>query len=69
MATGDKRSQMLCLKADGELILVAGNNTVPFAENLTLAEFQQRLALKAIIAWSVAGFLQVRILVYVTVNY
>ena len=32
IATGDKRSQMLCLKADGVLALVAGNNTVPLAE-------------------------------------
>ena len=32
IATGDKRSQMLCLKADGVLTLVAGNNTVPLAE-------------------------------------
>ena len=32
MATGDKRSQMLCLRADGELALVAGNSAVPLAE-------------------------------------
>jgi hypothetical protein len=32
IATGHKRSQMLCLKADGELSLVAGNNAVPFSE-------------------------------------
>ena len=29
---GDKRSQMLCLKADGELALVAGSNALPLAE-------------------------------------
>ncbi len=32
MATGDKRSQMLCLKADGDLSLVADTNGVPLAE-------------------------------------
>jgi hypothetical protein len=32
MARGAKRSQMLCLRADGELALVAGNNAVPLAE-------------------------------------
>lgn len=32
IATGDKRSQMLCLQANGELSLVAGNSKVPFAE-------------------------------------
>jgi hypothetical protein len=32
IATGDKRNQMLCLKADGELALVAGNNMVPLAQ-------------------------------------
>ena len=32
MATGDKRSQMLCLKADADLTLVAGTNVVPLAE-------------------------------------
>jgi hypothetical protein len=33
IATGDKRSsQMLCLQANGELDLVAGNNKVPLAE-------------------------------------
>ncbi|OIQ76483.1 hypothetical protein GALL_418330 [mine drainage metagenome] len=31
-ATGDKRSQMLCLQANGELILVVGHNAVPLAE-------------------------------------
>ena len=32
MATGEKRSQMLCLKADGVLSLVAGGNALPLAE-------------------------------------
>lgn len=32
MAFGDKRSQMLCLEANGTLDLVAGNNSVPLAE-------------------------------------
>ena len=32
IATGGKRSQMLCLKADGVLSLVAGNNALPLAE-------------------------------------
>lgn len=32
MATGDKRSQMLCLHIDGELTLVAGGTKVPLAE-------------------------------------
>lgn len=32
MARGEKRSQMLCLRADGELALVAGNNKMPLAE-------------------------------------
>lgn len=32
MATGDKRSQMLCLRTDGELMLLAGGNMVPLAE-------------------------------------
>jgi len=32
IATGITRSQMLCLKADGEFALVAGNNSVPLAE-------------------------------------
>ena len=31
-ARGDKRSQMLCLRADGDLALVAGNNRVPLAD-------------------------------------
>jgi hypothetical protein len=32
IATGDKRSQMLCLWTDGELILVAGGNEMPLAD-------------------------------------
>ena len=29
---GDKRSQMLCLKVNGELVLVAGNSSAPLAD-------------------------------------
>jgi hypothetical protein len=32
LATGNRRSQMLCLQATSELELVAGNNAVPLAE-------------------------------------
>jgi hypothetical protein len=32
IAAGEKRRQMLCLKADGALALVAGNNTAPLSE-------------------------------------
>jgi len=32
IATGGKRKQMLCLKAEGELALVAGNNALPLSE-------------------------------------
>src|SRR3984893_10234215 len=32
MASGDKRSQMLSLRGDGELALVSANNAVPLAE-------------------------------------
>jgi len=32
IATGDKRSQMLCLQANGALALVAGGNALPLAE-------------------------------------
>lgn len=32
MASGSKRQQMLCLKADGDLVVVAGNNSVPLSE-------------------------------------
>jgi hypothetical protein len=31
IATGNKRSQMLCLQADGELSLTAGNSQIPLA--------------------------------------
>jgi len=34
MVTGDKRSQMLCLQKDGDLILVAGGNKVPLVETI-----------------------------------
>ncbi len=36
MASGDKRSQMLCLQAGGELTIVAGDNKIPLVE---LVEF------------------------------
>lgn len=32
MATGDKRSQMLCLQTDDELMLVAGGNRLPLSD-------------------------------------
>ncbi len=32
IATGDKRKQMLCLRADGEVALVVGGSAVPLAE-------------------------------------
>jgi hypothetical protein len=32
IASGDKRSQMLCLRPNGDLALVAANNAVPLAE-------------------------------------
>jgi hypothetical protein len=32
IATGNKRSQLLCLQADGVLVLVAGNNALPLAD-------------------------------------
>lgn len=32
IATGNKRSQMLCLQVNGALVLVAGSNKVPLAE-------------------------------------
>ena len=38
IATGDKRSQMLCLQTGGELTLVVGNNKVPLTE---LIEFHE----------------------------
>lgn len=34
IASGNKRSQMLCLKADGVLALIAGSNAVPLAESI-----------------------------------
>ena len=34
MVTGDKRSQMLCLQKDGDLMLVAGGNKVPLVETI-----------------------------------
>ncbi|NTV13948.1 MAG: hypothetical protein HGA96_08490 [Desulfobulbaceae bacterium] len=34
IASGDNRSQMLCLQAKGELALVAGSNPIPLAELL-----------------------------------
>lgn len=37
IAYGDKRSQMLCLKANGELALVAGDTSTPLAD---LSEFR-----------------------------
>ena len=37
IASGDKRSQMLCLRTEGELILAAGNNQIPL---LALVGFQ-----------------------------
>ncbi len=38
IATGDKRNQMLCLQAGGELTLVAGNNKLPLAELIRFHE-------------------------------
>lgn len=38
MATGNKRSQMLCLQTDGELSLTAGNNQIPLAELIAFQE-------------------------------
>jgi hypothetical protein len=32
IAAGDKRSQMICLKANGELVLVAGDKSEPLAD-------------------------------------
>ena len=34
MATGDKRSQMICLKVDGGLLLAAGDRSAPLADLL-----------------------------------
>ncbi len=38
VATGDKRSQMLCLQIAGELMLVAGGNQVPLVEFISYGE-------------------------------
>lgn len=38
IAAGDKRRQMLCLRADGGLALIAGNSAVPLAELIDLED-------------------------------
>ena len=38
IATGNKRSQMLCLQTDGELSLTAGNSQIPLAELIVYQE-------------------------------
>jgi len=43
VATGNKRSQMLCLHANGELTLVVGGNRVPLAELIAFCEGQYSL--------------------------
>ncbi|HXZ33350.1 MAG TPA: hypothetical protein VEH30_13805 [Terriglobales bacterium] len=43
IATGDKRKQMLCLKVDGELALVAGNSALPFSESIDYRNGKYRL--------------------------
>jgi hypothetical protein len=43
IATGNKRSQMLCLEANGELILVVGGNKVPLAELIAFCDWQYSL--------------------------
>ena len=43
IATGNKRSQMLCLQADGGLTLVVGGNKVPLAELITFCDGQYSL--------------------------
>jgi hypothetical protein len=43
IATGNKRSQMLCLRADDELTLVMGGNIVPLAELITFDKGQYSL--------------------------
>jgi len=43
IAVGNKRSQMLCLQADGELTLVVGSNKVPLAELVTFCDGQYSL--------------------------
>ena len=43
IATGNKRSQMLCLQADGGLTLVVGDNRVPLAELIAFRDGQYSL--------------------------
>ena len=43
VATGNKRSQMLCLQADGGLTLVVGGNKVPLAELIGFCDGQYSL--------------------------
>ncbi len=43
VATGNKRSQMLCLQANGELTLVVGGNKVPLAELIEFRDGQYSL--------------------------
>jgi hypothetical protein len=43
IASGNKRRQMLCLQADGELTLVVGGNKVPLAELITFGDGQYSL--------------------------
>jgi hypothetical protein len=43
VATGSKRSQMLCLQANGGLTLVVGGNRVPLAELITFGDGQYSL--------------------------
>jgi hypothetical protein len=43
VATGNKRSQMLRLQANGELTLVVGDNKVPLAELITFGDGQYSL--------------------------
>ncbi len=38
VATGNKRSQMLCLRVSNELALVAGNNALPLADFIVYAD-------------------------------
>ncbi|MGA8570951.1 MAG: hypothetical protein ACLP7A_11890 [Desulfobaccales bacterium] len=43
IASGNKRSQLLCLQADGGLNLVVGGNKVPLAELITFCDGQYSL--------------------------
>ena len=43
IASGNRRSQMLCLQADGELTLVVGGNKVPLAELIRFGNGQYLL--------------------------